>query len=180
MKLLILLLSLVANISVFATTIPQNNVPTTDDAFALDRFMGPVALAHLLGGHLYRSHTTAFGYWDFATQGGAIGTSDVGIHFPANTIIRNVLFDVVTTVTTSASGTLAFTAVSSGDLKAALAAASWTGRVAGIPVGTAATAVKCTSACNLLAAIATGALTAGSVRIFVDYVVSGPVPVPAH
>lgn len=157
---------------VYATVaaIPGILVPPGPQAqFAIDRFMGPVALAHRLGYRMLEAHTTASGRYDFSLQGGAIGSYDSGIHLPKGALIREVVFDVVTAGTTSASGTLSFDANSTGDLKAALAAASWTGIVAGIPVYTAASMVKLTAARTLTFSIATGALTAGKVNVYVDY-----------
>jgi hypothetical protein len=116
--------------------------------------------------------------YDFAVQGGAVGSANFKNEdgkdcvLPSKGIIRDVLFDVITAGTTSASGTFAVTAQSAGDLKAALAAASWTGLLAGIPVGTAATAIKLTADRTLVGTIATGALTAIKVYALIEYEVS--------
>jgi hypothetical protein len=113
--------------------------------------------------------------YDFAVQGGAIGSVNLlGLDgkaavLPQNAIIADSLIDVITPCTTSASGTIALTAQSAGDLKAALAAASYTGLVAGIPVGTAATSIKMTADRTLQATIATGAITAGKFNLIVEY-----------
>lgn len=117
--------------------------------------------------------------YNFATQGGAVGSVNLksavdskDCVLPAGAIIKQVLIDVITAGTTSASGTMALTAQSAGDLKAALAAASYTGLVAGIPVGTAATMIKLTAARTLIGTIATGALTAGKWYVIVEYYIS--------
>jgi hypothetical protein len=116
--------------------------------------------------------------YDFAIQGGEIGSVNLlGLNgkaavLPQNAIIVDSLIDVLTPCTTSASGTIALTAQSAGDLKAALAAASYTGLVAGIPVGTAATAIKMTADRTLQATIATGAITAGKFNLIVEYIYS--------
>ena len=116
-----------------------------------------------------------FAQYDFAVQGGAIGTVNLlGLDgkpavLPQNAIIVLALIDVLTPCTTSASGTIALTAQSAGDIKAALAAASYTGLVAGIPVGTAATAIKMTADRTLQATIATGAITAGKFNVIIEY-----------
>lgn len=169
---LILFLALIAAPAKAANIAPVPGIlvpPGPGALFALDRFMGPSALQHRLGYRVVEGHNTASGQYDFAKQGGAIGSYDSGIHLPNGAIIREVFFDVITAGTTSASGTVSFDANSTGDLKAALAAASWTGKVAGIPIYTAATMVKLTAARTLLFSIATGALTAGKINAYVDY-----------
>lgn len=113
--------------------------------------------------------------YDFSTLGGAIGTLNLldmdgnAAVLPAGAIITNCTFDVITALTTSASGTMAINSEGAGDLKAALAAASWTGKLAGIPVGTAATWVKLTAQRQIQATIATGAITAGKFYAFIEY-----------
>lgn len=113
-----------------------------------------------------------------SVQGGAIGTVNLKDQdgkdavLPNKAVIRQVIFDVKTACTTGASGTLAFTSNAAGDMKAALAAASWTGLVAGIPVGTAATAIKLTAQRTLTATIATGAIAACDINAFVEYYIS--------
>lgn len=121
-------------------------------------------------GTLIKQGHSAVGVWDFAKTGGAAGSYNVGIALPAKSIIKQVIFDVVT-APVGVFSTIAFNAVNAGDLKAALGTASWTGIVAGVPVGTAATAVKCTAACTLQATIASS-YTAGKIKVFVDYYVS--------
>lgn len=115
--------------------------------------------------------------YDFAVQGGAIGTVNlVGgngkpVVLPNKAIVVDCIIDVVTPATTSASGTIALsTGQGAADLKAALAAASYTGRVACVPVGTAATAIKLTADRTMTATIATGAITAGKFGVIVQYV----------
>jgi hypothetical protein len=116
--------------------------------------------------------------YDFAVQGGAVSTVNLvdedgkACVVPKGAIIRDVMIDVITAGTTSASGTMALTAQSAGDLKAALAAASYTGLVAGIPVGTAATAIKMTADRTVQGTIATGALTAGKWYVLIEYILS--------
>lgn len=116
--------------------------------------------------------------YDFAVQGGAVGSVNLlqengqACVIPKYAIIQNVLIDVITQGATSASGTMELTAQSAGDLKAALAAASYTGLVAGIPVDTAATAIKMTADRTIVGTIATGALTAGKWYVHVRYIMS--------
>lgn len=125
--------------------------------------------------------------YDFAKDTGAI-TTKKNLRFPADSggspssssaalpkgaIVIGCYIDVITAGTTSASGTMALsTGQAAGDLKAALAAASYTGIVACIPVGTAATAIKLTADSVPYYAIATGALTAGKWNLHIQYVLS--------
>jgi hypothetical protein len=116
--------------------------------------------------------------YDFSVQGGAIGSLNLldmdgnPALLPAGAIITNCTFDVITALTTSASGTMAVNSEGAGDLKAALAAASWTGKLAGVPVGTAATWVKLTAQRQIVATIATGAITAGKWYAFIEFLLS--------
>jgi hypothetical protein len=129
-----------------------------------------------LGAQLNRKRCAVKGIWDFADQGGAVGTGFLKdedgneIQLPAGAIITQVFTYEETNVTTSASGTLALTAASSGDLMAAKAAASWSGIQDGVPVNTAATMIRLSSAAKLQYEIATGALTAGKVQVYVEFV----------
>ena len=116
--------------------------------------------------------------YDFATQGGAIGTiilkQDNGqpAVLPSRAVILNCIIDVQTTVA-SASGTVALsTGQTAADIKAATAAASYTGLVACIPVATAATSIKLTADRTMTATVATGALTAGKFAVLITYTLS--------
>lgn len=175
MKLILSFIMLLAT-SAFAVLPTQNTAPSTDDLYAFNRFMGSVAYKRNLGTLLFQGHNTAYGVYDFTVNGGAIGTTNIGITLPGKSIIRNVFFDVITQPTSGGSATISFKAVSTGDLKAALAISSWTvGEITGIPVfGTVSTYIKVSTTTTpvvLSAAIATAALTAGKIGVYVDYVV---------
>lgn len=125
--------------------------------------------------------TVIKGMYSFAVQGGAQGainllsdltdaTSTIAI--PDNAIITRVLIDSITDPTSGGSATVAIDSEGAGDLLAALAIASFTGLVDGIPVNSAATSVKMTAARTLTATVATADLTAGIFNVFVEYVVS--------
>lgn len=117
--------------------------------------------------------------YDFATLGGAVGSytlkdenGDTPI-LPINAIITQGYLDIITAcVSTSNDGTIALTANSAGDLLAAVDADTKSGVSALIPVGTAATMVKCTAARSIVLAIATHALTAGKFNVFIEFVLS--------
>ncbi len=94
------------------------------------------------------------------------------MQLPAKSIIRRVFFDTVTAIAPSGTS-LAWQYLSAGDLKGTTAAGSWTGRMDGIPDGTAAAMLKGgSSAADVKVVLSGSTATAGKVRIFVDYVVS--------
>lgn len=128
--------------------------------------------------HVHQSRCTLKVQYNFAVQGGAIGTlsllDDQGnaAIIPNKAIIAQVYIDWLTPCTSGGSATISLQANSAGDLLNALAVASATGITAGIPVGTAGTMVKATADRTLKLVIATAALTAGVANIFVDFVYS--------
>lgn len=114
--------------------------------------------------------------YNFAVQTGATGTYDLGVSIPANAIITRSYLYSITKPTTSASGTLAFYCNSSTnpEFKLDLAAASYpaAGALAeGIQTGTAANMSVIATKCDVHASIKTGALTAGKVTLYINYVV---------
>lgn len=118
-------------------------------------------------------------HYDFSTQGGAIGTvnllDDLGqkCQLPNKAVIRDVLIDAVTTATGAVGATIALSSgQSAADLKGATGFASFTGLLAGIPVGSAATAIKLTADRNPTLTIATAALTAGKLNVHIQYQIS--------
>jgi hypothetical protein len=150
-----------------------------------------------LGGQVVRRSVRVFkGTYDFSLQGGAIGTISLldamqtyplsqptllgnsrtfpVLYLPPGFIVLNALIDVITAPTSGGSPTIAIsTGVNAGDIKAATAYGSYTGLVAGIPVNTAATAVKVpltTAQPGSIAtiAIATAALTAGKFNVHLE------------
>lgn len=124
--------------------------------------------------------------YSFATDGGAISTKtnlrvpstggspgEIKATLPKGAVVIGCYIDVITAGTTSASGTMALsTGQTAADLKAATAAASYTGIVACIPTGSAASAIKLTADSTPYYAIATGALTAGKWNLHIQYVLS--------
>jgi hypothetical protein len=117
--------------------------------------------------------------YDFSKQGGAISTLSLldelgkACVLPNKAIIRDVLIDVVTAPTSGGSATIAVgSGAATNDLKAATAIASYTGLVAGIPVGTAATAIKLSADKTPSVTIATATLTAGKLNVHIKYQLS--------
>lgn len=151
---------------------------TAEEEFALNRLSG-VAKKYALGTLLQKNTNVAIGRWKYSVQGGAVSDisllSDLNdtnsaVVIPDNAVIKKVWIDVITTPTTNSGGTLALKAQTAGDLKAALAAASWTGVLSGIPTGLASEMIKLTADRTLKLSIASAVLTAGQLTAYVEYV----------
>ena len=142
-----------------------------------DAHFAPMALGSQV---VRRSFRVFKGVYDFSVQGGAIGAialydpvfgKAVPLNIPANFIIWECLIDVITAPTSGGSATIAFNSgQTTADLLAATAIASITGFVAGIPVGTAASAIKVPSTqaqpgSAVTITVATAALTAGKFNV---------------
>lgn len=174
LKLLFLVFSLAFLPPAFAGTLAQDQAATFD----LNRASPGAMVKHALGSRVVDDQVRLItATYDFSIQGGAIGTGNLvnaatkqPVRLPKGAIIIDCIIDVLTAGTTSASGTMALTAQSAADIKAALAAASYTGRLACIPLGTAATAIKLTADRTLTYTIATGALTNGKWDVKIQYV----------
>lgn len=128
-----------------------------------------------LGKVLHQTKGQLKAVYNFATQGGAISTlnllDDRGqpAILPIKAIITNVIVDWFTAATSGGSATVSVGGNTAADLCAATAVASCTGLVAGVPVGTAATAVKLTAQRQLTLGIAVAALTAGACNVLVEF-----------
>jgi hypothetical protein len=130
-------------------------------------------------GAMPRSHrrTAVFDY-DFAVDGGAVGTINMRPYggtqpqIPAGAIIDRAMLEVLTIPTSGGAPTLACQVEGAGDVQAAAAisGAPWSslGRKNGTPQA-AATSVKTTAARTPALVVATAALTAGVVRLYLDY-----------
>ncbi len=128
----------------------------------------------------------AVAQYSFAIDGGAIAAAGFNLRspkslgsnggpkvvLPKGAVVMGCYIDVITPLTTSASGTMALQVQAANDIIGATAAASYTGIVACTPTGTAATAIKLTADSTLKAVIATGAITAGKFNLHVMYVLS--------
>jgi hypothetical protein len=121
--------------------------------------------------------------WSYSVQGGSSAADislvdDEGKPFklPNKAIIRSVLIDVQTAPTSVGAGaskaSIALTAQTSGDLKAAATVGTYSGLMAGIPVGSAATSIKLTADRTLKLTATTQALTAGKMSVLVEYYLS--------
>jgi len=114
--------------------------------------------------------------YSFAVEGGAVGT--IPLHtdqIPANAVILGGFVDVVTPPTSGGAATLGIGVESGADIVAAAAVsgAPWstTGRKSVIPAFTGASSVRTTQARVVNAIIATAALTAGVVDVYLFYTV---------
>ena len=126
-----------------------------------------------------RTYKLARAVYDFATDGGTVGTITLrtpatdmnGNAVPAGAIVLGGYIDVSVAVA-SATGTVALTLESAGDLFAAVSptATLTTGRKSIIPAFTGATTVKTTTTRSVTMTIATAALTAGSFTVTLFYV----------
>ena len=142
----------------------------TDNQRDLLNRMNETARLTQLGDKLFSSKVSYLGIYDFAVQGGAISTINLDdakgedLKIPDNFVCTNVIMDKITSVQGSdTTSDIAIGLNSTGDILAALAetTADGTGLIAGIPVGTAATAVKTTAEKNATITITTKVLTAG-------------------
>lgn len=115
--------------------------------------------------------------YDFATDGGAVGTVDFGRLLPAGAIVTDIYFDVLTAVT---SGGLADFKLTAGatDLMAATDFDDATDGIDGAgllklsALAGSAAAIKIAADAELQLDIVTAALTAGKVRFYVRYMLA--------
>jgi len=109
------------------------------------------------------------GRYDFAVDGGAIGTLAItsGTPIPSGSTIIGGYVDVLTALTSGGAATIACQVEAANDILTAVAVASWTtGRKNILPAPTsgaltASTAVRTTADRNISIVIATATLTAG-------------------
>lgn len=138
---------------------------------------------HRLGSKVGRSSKHIFiAQYDFSVLGGAIGTinllnplTGLPAKLPKGAIITNALIHTLTNASTSGSPTIAVgTGAATNDIKAATASSSYStsALLAGIPVGSAATAVVLDADQSPSITIATAALTAGKFNVIFEYVLS--------
>jgi hypothetical protein len=123
-----------------------------------------------------RAEKTWTGEYDFAVDGGAVGTIVLRSNdgpIPSGSYVTQVVLDVLTAFTTAASGTGAITVEAANDVVSATivsgAPYSTTGLKSTIQVGTGATMLKTSAARSPSFVIATGALTAGKFRLVLTY-----------
>lgn len=159
----------------------DKNSVDSDAAKALLNKMNSTAAKVRLGDVIDCQKGVAKALYDFSVLGGAASTinlrdpddSTKTVTLPDNAVITTAYIDVLTAMASAGgAGTIALTANSAGDLKAAVDADTLSGIVACIPVGSAATAIKLTAERTLSVTIGTEALTAGKFMLVVEYFVS--------
>ena len=113
--------------------------------------------------------------YDEAIDGGGIAAYDLGEDLPANAIVTQVYFQIITQFVDGGSGTVALSCAGANDLFSAADITGDSGGVinAGVPVGTAATMFDVGgSACDITATVAGAEQTAGKLVLWIEYVVS--------
>lgn len=116
--------------------------------------------------------------YDFAVGGGAVADivmkdqDGADAVIPSGAIITHVLIDVRTAVLSGGNATVAIKAEGAADLLGATAKASLTlnAFLDGVPVSSAATAVRLTADRTIKATVAVAALTAGKIDAYITYV----------
>lgn len=104
--------------------------------------------------------------YDFTVHGGAISTIKLPLVVPDNAIITECIVDVITDPTSAGSATIALGLNTTTDLLAATAIASVTGVVVAKDQ---AAAFKLTAERQLQVTIATAALTAGKMAVYLSW-----------
>lgn len=100
-----------------------------------------------------------------------------GVTIPANAVIRQVWFYTKTSlVSTGNNGTIAVSCNAANDIFSAADIDATTGVAGqigtGVPIGTAATMLKVTTACDITFTVAVNAFTGGKMDWFIEYVVA--------
>lgn len=141
--------------------------------------MGVISGGKVIEGAASRSlDRTAIFEYVFGTDGGAVGTISLRPvtssqpQIPSGAIVTSTLIEVLTVPTSGGAATVSMGIEAAGDVvtAAAISGAPWSslGRKAGTPVS-AATSLKTTAARTPSIVVAVAALTAGSIRLYVNY-----------
>lgn len=115
--------------------------------------------------------------YDYSQVGGLVSTvtlrdeSGAPVKLPKGALVRDCIIDVVSAIVGGNTISIG-TGQAADDLKGSTAVGSITGRVACIPVGTAATAIKLTADRTPTMTIGTSAITGGKINVWIDYVLS--------
>jgi hypothetical protein len=176
----LLMLALVSTQS-FATTGP--GLPLAPSVKTLANSGRPGAIQAIkLGSQLVDNKIQVLrAVYDVAVLGGDSGSSYTlkdpeggDATLPDNAVIRQVFIDTIT-AGTSGSGTPTISFGTSGgvtNLKAATTFTGYTGVIAGIPVSTAATAIKLSADSVVSAQVLSGSLSAGKIDLLIEYLIS--------
>lgn len=151
-------------------------VLTTDKVYKLNNYMGATAHEVQLGGLLDATHRVVEATYDVSVDEATAGSHELGISIPDNAIITRSYLDILTRpahANGSAGGSLIVEVESAADVLAAKHAGTFSvGLLEGLQTGAVSAAIK-TSAVRQPKVIVTGdTLTAGKVKVFLEYVVS--------
>lgn len=183
MKTIISILMLAFSMNAFAITGPA--LPLAPDVKALANSGRPGALQKIkLGSQLVDNKIQVLrAILDVSAIGGANSGSSYTLKdpeggdatLPDNAVVRQVFID---TITAGASGSGSMPQISFGtdsppvNFKAATDMTTYTGLVAGIPVGTAASAVKMSADTAVAAKVTQGSLSSGKIDLLIEYLIS--------
>lgn len=177
----------------FLTLGAYGDVPNHDFGILFNRLPGePLARKYQLGTKLREMHNTAICVYDYATSGGAVGNINLlstdlvtPCKIPGKAVIRGGFIDVTTAPTSSSSATIAFSSgKTASDLHGAIGYALYANQLLVSPVfATVSTYIKLPNANSIvngvtvnayqpIITIGTAALTAGHIRLFIDYEMS--------
>lgn len=175
--LIVFAVSLFMGNSSFSATQSANN----DSEFTLNK-AAPDAMAKYQLGSLVvgQKKWVLKGTYDFSLQGGAGSTTynlrnqyANALKLPKGAIIHNCVIDVVTAPTTAGSASITIgTGQSTNDLKVSASTGTFSGLMACVPVGTAATSIKLTADRTPTLSVVGSALTAGKINVLVEYYLS--------
>lgn len=106
--------------------------------------------------------------YKFSADGGTVGTKSFGRKLPAGAIVTNVYSDEIAVLTSGGSATLQLK-VGSTNLTGALAFDTGFANAQSQALASSATAIKVAAESELNLAVAGAALTAGTVRFYVEF-----------
>lgn len=120
---------------------------------------------------------TAYAEYSFASEGGAVGDITLrGDSIPSGAVIIDALLHIDTALTSGGAATVAIKVESAADINAAdaISGAPWSTTGAKRADFTSTTApVKTTASRNIVATVATAALTAGAFKVLLTYIEFG-------
>lgn len=107
--------------------------------------------------------------YDFSVDGGAVSTISLGRNIPAGAIVTNIITDELTALTSDGAATVQVKAGSTALTDALAFDTAFTGADTHA-LASSAEAIKVSAESEISIAIATAALTAGKLRVIVQYV----------
>jgi hypothetical protein len=114
----------------------------------------------------------AFAQYAFAVDAGAVGTIDLKVEIPLNAVITHAVTDTPTNLTSGGSATVQILVGAQSIVAAAAFDTAYDSPNEHALVNT--EPIKVTTTANIKIAIATAALTAGVLNIWLEYLIAGP------